>query len=264
MLIKKLCIFTLSLFLMYSVDAGAIGGSERIDWYNDAGQIFISKAQYDAPTFNEPMCMGTKVKNCRLFFTSFSVGAPGSPLEGVTILDSASMTDTQYASALAGFSGRKLALPAEGGLCIWMYFKSQGREGFERWNCDPTEGISPIEPVKPTCSILSPVTIDFKEVNASAVNGSIKNSSLNILCNGNATLHVSIRGTSPNSEVNLRTDGSIIAEVLVRNSSGNVGRTEVASANSILMVPINARLKANGTLSGGPFKGSAIINVDIM
>lgn len=262
MLIKKICIFTLSLFLMYSIDA--IGAyNEDIEWINDGGQILITRAQYTQMTFNDPMCIRGQ-RHCRLFFTSFYAGAPSSPTEGITISDSRTLTDTQYAADLAGFSGRKLPLPADQGLCIWMYSTSPGSVAYTRWNCDENGGIPPVTPVKPTCSILSPVTIDFKVLNASAVDGSVKSSNLNILCDGDTTVLVRILGTSPTSEISLREDGSLVAEVLVRNTLGNTGRPEVASANSFLMVPINARLKANGVLAGGPFKGSAIISVDIM
>ncbi|XQN44753.1 adhesin, partial [Serratia fonticola] len=62
----------------------------------------------------------------------------------------------------------------------------------------------------------------------------------------------------------LRTDGSLTADVLVRDQPANVGTLEKIAANQTMAVPISSVLKVNGNLAGGAFRGSAVINVDIL
>lgn len=247
-----------------SMQAYAIN-SETIEWHNDGGQVFIDKATYTQNTFGVPMCQvnGQKIKTCRLYFTS-ATQPQLSPSAGVTILSNARMTDTQYAAALTSFTGQKLSLPAEDGLCIFKFFEEQGGGGFERQNCD-SGGIKPSERILPTCSVLGgPLLIDFKELNAKDVAGKSLSTNLNILCDANASVKISVIGYTPSTGVTLRSDGSLTANILLRTVSGYLGITESITANSVKSIPVSAELKVNGDLAGGAFSGSAIINIDVI
>lgn len=248
-------------FLVGSMDTFAV--IENIEWHNEGGQIFIERASYEQNTFDMPMCNGTRIKTCRLFFVPFTVGAP-SPTAGVTIISSPNVTDTQYAAALTAFSGQTLPFSAESGLCIWLYQDAKGMTGVERKNCGPN-GIPPTEPVRPSCTVLGgPVTIDFKELQISEVAGKSQSANLNVLCDANASIKVTILGYTSSTGIKLRDDGSLSADVTLRNTAGDVGITEVMSANTLKSIPVTAVLKTNGTLAGGAFSGSAIINIDVL
>lgn len=239
---------------------------ESIEWHNQNGQIFIDKATYAQATFNVPMCTMQKIKECRLFFASYTFGAPAVG-SGITIASGKSVTDIQYASALTNYTGKLLALPADAGLCIWLYEKGSGsNESMNRQNCGPNgSGIKPIEPVIPSClAIGGPVEIAYGEIQAKDVPSLKKSNSLMLTCDASVSVKVSINGYTPTAGIKLRTDSSLTAIVTVRDQPGNIGSIEKVVAKQVTMVPIASELKTNGNLAGGDFRGSAIINIDIL
>ncbi|WP_419792989.1 hypothetical protein ACN09C_05040 [Serratia fonticola] len=78
------------------------------------------------------------------------------------------------------------------------------------------------------------------------------------------TIKVTVSGLSTSTGIMLRSDGSLTADVLVRDQLANVGSLEKMTANLSVAVPISSVLKVNGELAGGAFRGSAIINMDIL
>lgn len=252
--------------LLLSLPHYAQAEVESIEWHNQNGQIFIDKSIYTQATFNMQMCNMPKLKDCRLFFASYTAGAPAVG-SGITIASGKSLTDAQYAAALATFTGKLLALPADNGLCIWIYTQGSGsNSSLNRQNCGPSgAGIQPIEPVVPSCSALGgPVEIAYGEIQAKDVAGLKKSNNLMLTCDASVSVKVSIIGYTPTTGIKLRTDGSLSAIVTVRDQPGNTGSIEKVAAKQVTMVPITSELKTNGNLTGGSFRGSAIINIDIL
>lgn len=237
---------------------------EKIEWHNQDGQIFIEKASYPGATFNTPMCSMQGLRECRLFFISYSAGFPVA-CNGITIASATKLTDTQYVAELAKFSGQLLALPADGGLCIWLYQRGSGSNySMDRYNCEMNGGIPPTEPVIPKCSAIGgPVEIDYGDIQANDAPGMKLTEYLSMMCDADATVKVSISGYTDASGLKLRTDGSLTADISVRDKPGNTGSVELMNANQIVNVPISSLLKVNGELAGGAFRGSAVIHMDI-
>jgi hypothetical protein len=237
---------------------------ESIEWHNQNGQIFIDKSTYTQATFNMQMCSMQKLKECRLFFASYTAGAPAVG-SGITIASGKSLTDTQYAAALATFTGKLLALSADNGLCIWLYAKGTD-ESLNRQNCGPSGmGIQPIEPVLPSCSAIGgPVEIAYGEIQAKDVPNIKKSNNLMLSCDASVSVKVSINGYTPTTGIKLRTDDSLTAIITIRDQPGNIGSVEKVVAKQVTIVPITSELKTNGNLAGGSFRGSAIISIDIL
>lgn len=252
--------------LLLSLSHYAHAVNEAIEWHNQDGQIFIDKATYIQSTFNTPKCTMQSLKECRIFFTSYTAGSPAVG-SGVTIISgkSKAITDTQYAAALVTFTGKLLALSADQGLCIWQYEKGSGsNQSMNRVNCD-ANGIAPTEPVIPSCSAFGgPVEIAYGEIQANQVPGLKKSNNLMLSCDASVSVKISINGYTPTAGIKLRTDGSLTAIVTVRDQPGNIGSVEKVAAKQLTMVPITSELKTNGNLTGGSFSGSAIINIDIL
>ncbi|CAI1009760.1 MrpH family fimbial adhesin [Serratia fonticola] len=261
MIIKTVWRGCVLLLLLLSVPAMA--AREVIEWQNQNGQIFIAKATYTQATFNMPMCTMSGLRECRLFFVSYAVGAPAVG-SGITIASGTKLTDIQYATALQTFTGKLLALPADQGLCIWKYEKGSGSNAsMDRYNCD-SGGIKPTEPVLPTCTAIGgPVEINYGDIQAKDVPGLKKTKDLIVSCDAKGTLKVSIIGYTASSGLKLRADGSLVSDILVREQPGNIGSLENVSANQPVYVPISSILKVNGDLAGGAFQGSATINMEI-
>ncbi|CAI1579804.1 MrpH family fimbial adhesin [Serratia fonticola] len=264
-LLKKNAVI-IGLLLLFLSHPVASAMREDIVWSNQNGQILIEKATYKQATFNMAMCSTVpRLTECRLFFTSASVGAPVAG-SGVTIASGVSLTDTQYAAALATFSGKLLALPAEQGLCIWRYERDRSGANvlMHKYNCE-SGGILPSQPVVPKCSAIGgPVEIAYGDIQASAAPGLKKTADLLVRCDANVTIKVTVSGLSTSTGIRLRSDGSLTADVLVRDQLANIGSLEKMTANLSVAVPISSVLKVNGELAGGAFRGSAIINMDIL
>lgn len=245
------------------LSAPALAAREEILWQNQNGQVLIEKATYTQATFNMPMCMMSGLRECRLFFVSYAVGAPAVG-SGVTIASGTKLTDAQYAAALPTFNGKLLALPADQGLCIWKYEKGSGSNvSMDRYNCD-SGGILPSEPVLPKCSAIGgPVEINYGDIQAKDVPGLKKTSNLTLWCDTNVTVKVSLLGYTASSGIKLRTDGSLVADVSIRDQPANIGSLEWVSASQPVFVPISSILKVSGDLVGGEFSGSATINMEI-
>ncbi|MGF6192858.1 hypothetical protein [Serratia sp. 2723] len=265
-LLKKNAVIIGLLLLFLSHPAFALGENEDVVWSNQNGQILIEKASYKQATFNHGMCSVPRLKECRLFFASYTQGSPpvGS---GTTIVTGAQVTDTQYAAALNSFSGRLLTLPADKGLCIWKYEADRGgNTALTRQNCGPGgTGIVPSVPVIPKCSAIGgPVEIAYGDIEADAAPGLKKTENLLVRCDADVTIKVTVSGLSTATGIRLRTDGSLTADLFVRDQPANVGSLERMTANLSVAVPISSVLKVNGELAGGVFHGSAIINMDIL
>ncbi|MFV8908398.1 hypothetical protein ABQ333_24540 [Serratia fonticola] len=267
-LLKKnaVIIGLLLLFLSHPV-ASAI--REEIVWSNQNGQILIEKATYKQATFNMAMCSTVpRLTECRMFFAPSNGNGQPAAGSGITIASSPSLTDTQYAAALATFNGKLLALPADRGLCIWRYERDRSGANviMEGYNCGSGgTGILPSVPVVPKCSAIGgPVEIAYGDIQASAAPGLKKTADLLVRCDANVTIKVTVSGLSTSTGIMLRSDGSLTADVLVRDQLANVGSLEKMTANLSVAVPISSVLKVNGELAGGAFRGSAIINMDIL
>ncbi|CAM4236134.1 MrpH family fimbial adhesin [Serratia silvae] len=127
------------------------------------------------------------------------------------------------------------------------------------------DGWKPQPPPGPSCSLVgSSVDISYGDIQANSVPGLKKSSDLYVRCTSSATVKVTLIGYTASTGVKLRTDGSLAAEVFVRDQPANVGSLEKIAANQTMAVPISSVLKVNGTLAGGAFRGSAVINVDIL
>lgn len=126
------------------------------------------------------------------------------------------------------------------------------------------DGWQPQPPPGPACSLIgSSVDISYGDIQADSVPGLKKSSDLYVKCTASATVKVTVIGYT-SSGIKLRTDGSLTADVLVRDQPANVGTLEKIAANQTMAVPISSVLKVNGNLAGGAFRGSAVINVDIL
>lgn len=122
----------------------------------------------------------------------------------------------------------------------------------------------PQPPPGPACSLVgTSVDISYGDIQADSVPGLKKTSDLYVKCTASATVKVTLVGYT-SSGIKLRTDGSLAADVLVRDQPANVGSLEKIAANQTIAVPISSVLKVNGNLAGGAFRGSAVINVDIL
>lgn len=126
------------------------------------------------------------------------------------------------------------------------------------------DGWKPQPPPGPACSLVgTSVDISYGDIQAASVPGLKKSSDLYVKCTASATVKVTLVGYT-SSGIKLRTDGSLTADVLVRDQPANIGSLEKIAANQTMAVPISSVLKVNGTLAGGAFRGSAVINVDIL
>ncbi|NCG54771.1 hypothetical protein [Serratia fonticola] len=126
------------------------------------------------------------------------------------------------------------------------------------------DGWKPQPPPGPACSLVgSSVDISYGDIQAKSVPGLKKSSDLYVRCTSSATVKVTLVGYT-SSGIKLRTDGSLAADVLVRDQPANIGSLEKIAANQTIAVPISSVLKVNGNLAGGAFRGSAVINVDIL
>jgi hypothetical protein len=127
------------------------------------------------------------------------------------------------------------------------------------------DGWKPQPPPGPACSLFgTSVDINYGDIQATSVPGLKKSSDLYVSCTSSATVKVTLIGYTASTGVKLRTDGSLAAEVFVRNQPANIGSLEKIAANQVMAVPISSVLKVNGNLAGGAFRGSAVINVDIL
>jgi hypothetical protein len=127
------------------------------------------------------------------------------------------------------------------------------------------DGWKPQPPPGPACSLLgSSVDINYGDIQANSVPGLKKSSELYVHCNSRATVKVTVIGYTASSGIKLRTDGSLVADVFVRDQPANIGSLETIGANQLIAVPISSVLKVNGNLAEGAFRGSAVINVDIL
>ncbi|MEX2976510.1 hypothetical protein AB4J97_06165 [Serratia fonticola] len=131
-------------------------------------------------------------------------------------------------------------------------------------NSGTGDGWKPQPPPGPACSLVgTSVDISYGDIQANSVPGLKKSSDLYVKCTASATVKVTLVGYT-SSGIKLRTDGSLTADVLVRDQPANVGTLEKIAANQTMAVPISSVLKVNGNLAGGAFRGSAVINVDIL
>ena len=126
-------------------------------------------------------------------------------------------------------------------------------------------GWQPQPPPSPACSLIgTSVDISYGDIQADSVPGLKKSSDLYISCTSSATVKVTVSGYTTSTGIKLRMDGSLAADVFVRDQPANVGTLENITANQTMAVPISSVLKVNGNLAGGAFRGSAVINVDIL
>ncbi len=157
-----------------------------------------------------------------------------------------------------------------------LYFFGLGKEVGKRPSDGPSMSVSlehgsgtgdawkPQPPPGPACSLVgTSVDISYGDIQAASVPGLKKSSDLYVKCTASATVKVTLVGYT-SSGIKLRTDGSLTADVLVRDQPANIGSLEKIAANQTMAVPISSVLKVNGTLAGGAFRGSAVINVDIL
>ncbi|MGL5425119.1 MrpH family fimbial adhesin [Serratia fonticola] len=150
--------------------------------------------------------------------------------------------------------GREInSRPPDGNVNVSLSFTSGTGNG---WKPQPPPG--------PACSLVgNSVDISYGDIQATSVPGLKKSSNLYVKCSASATVKVTLIGYT-SSGIKLRTDGSLTADVLVRDQPANVGTLEKIAANQTMAVPISSLLKVNGNLAGGAFRGSAVINVDIL
>ncbi|MFV8987785.1 hypothetical protein [Serratia fonticola] len=133
------------------------------------------------------------------------------------------------------------------------------------WGSGTGDGWKPEPPPGPACSLVgTSVEIDYQDIQANDVPGLKKSSDLYVKCTTNNSVKVTLLAYTPTSGVKLRADGSLVAEVFVRDQPADIGSVEKIGANQTVAIPISSVLKVNGTLAGGAFRGSAVINVDIL
>lgn len=153
-----------------------------------------------------------------------------------------------------GFGKSVGSRPADGNLNISLEYSSGTGNG---WKPQPPPG--------PACSLIgSSVDISYGDIQANSVPGLKKSSDLYVRCTSSAIVKVTVIGYMASTGIKLRTDGSLVADVFVREQAGDVGSLERIDANQTMVVPISSVLKVNGNLAGGAFRGSAVINVDIL
>ncbi|TQI78941.1 hypothetical protein FHU10_1013 [Serratia fonticola] len=127
------------------------------------------------------------------------------------------------------------------------------------------DGWKPQPPPGPACSLLnSSVDINYGDIQANSVPGLKKSAYLYVSCTSSATIRVTVIGYTASTGIKLRTDGSLTADVFVRDQPANIGSLERIGANQMMAIPISSALKVNGNLAGGAFRGSAVINMDIL
>ncbi|WMT15669.1 MrpH family fimbial adhesin [Serratia fonticola] len=180
--------------------------------------------------------------------------ASGSCAEALAKLLPVSLTLSGDESHFYGLGREINSRPPDGNVSVSLSFQSGTGDG---WKPQPPPG--------PSCSLVgSSVDIIYGDIQASSVPGLKKSSDLYVKCTSSATVKVTLIGYTASTGVKLRTDGSLVAEVFVRDQPANVGSLEKISANQTIGVPISSVLKVNGNLAGGAFRGSAVINVDIL
>lgn len=132
-------------------------------------------------------------------------------------------------------------------------------------NSGTGDGWKPQPPPGPACSLIgTSVDISYGDIQAASVPGLKKSSDLYVKCTASATVKVTVIGYTTTTGIKLRMDGSLAADLFVRDQPANVGTLENIAANQTMAVPIASVLKVNGNLAGGAFRGSAVINVDIL
>jgi hypothetical protein len=143
--------------------------------------------------------------------------------------------------------------PCSSGVCISGEWNAGNSTG---------DGWKPQPPPKPSCSANN-VTIDYRTLSYSAVQGAKASSFLYITCTDAAVVKVSTSGYIPSTGLKLNSDGSLLADLFINDVAGPSGTLVNVYGGAVAQVPVSSVLKVNGTLTGGDFNGSAVITVEV-